>query len=101
MDDDLNFPRALSEFFSIIKKINILIKDHRISAENARVLLDEFKSVDAVMRIFNFSPKVLDPAVRELMETREAARIAGDFAKADRIREELRALGVKVRDDKI
>ena len=101
MDDDLNFPRALSEFFSIIKQINILIKDRGISAANARMLIDEFKNVDEVIRIFDFSPKALDPAVRKLMETREAARGVGDFEKADRIREELRALGVNIQDDKI
>ena len=101
MDDDLNFPKALSEFFNIIKKINILIKDRQINSDNARVLLDEFKNVDDVIRIFDFTPKEVDPGLRELMQTREAARNAGDFEKADRIREELRAQGVDIQDLKI
>lgn len=100
MDDDLNFPRALSEFFNIIKKINILIKGRQLSAANAAMLLDAFKGVDAVIRIFDFNPPELDPALRELMETREAARKAGDFETADQIRDQLRSLGVSVRDVK-
>jgi len=101
MDDDLNFPRALVDIFNIIKKINILIKDSQISADNAAVLVNAFASVDDVIKIFNFKPKELDPGLQELMKKREAARNTGDFEKADQIREELRALGVDVQDLKI
>ena len=101
MDDDLNFPRALVDIFNIIKKINILIKDRQISSDNAGVLLSAFASVDDVIKIFDFKPKELDPGLHELLKKREAARNAGDFEKADQIREELRALGVDVQDLKI
>ena len=101
MDDDLNFPRALVDIFNIIKKINILIKNSQISSGNAGVLLSAFASVDDVIKIFDFKPKELDPGLRDLIEKRVAARNAGDFEKADQIREELRALGVDVQDLKI
>ncbi|MDA3895292.1 MAG: cysteine synthase [Desulfobacteraceae bacterium] len=101
MDDDLNFPHALVSIFNIIKKINILIKDRQINFENAAVLLSAFQSVDDVIRIFDFKPRELDPGLQELMNKREAARTAGDFEKADQIREELRELGVDVQDLKI
>ena len=38
------------------------------------------------------------PAVLDLAEQRAAARTARDFAAADRLRDELRALGWEVRD---
>jgi len=101
MDDDLNFPHALVTIFNIIKKINILIKDRQINPDNAAALLSAFESVDDVIKIFDFKPKELDPGLKELVEKREAARNAGDFEKADQIREELRALGVDVQDLKI
>jgi cysteinyl-tRNA synthetase len=101
MDDDLNFPHALVSIFNIIKKINILIKDRQINFENAAVLLSAFQSVDDVIRIFDFKPRELDPGLQELTNKREAARNAGDFEKADQIREELRELGVDVQDLKI
>jgi cysteinyl-tRNA synthetase len=101
MDDDLNFPRALVDIFNIIKKINILIKNGQISSDNAGVLLSAFASVDDVIKIFDFKPKELGPGLRELLKKRDAARNAGDFEKADKIREELRALGVDVQDLKI
>jgi cysteinyl-tRNA synthetase len=101
MDDDLNFPRALVDIFNIIKKINILIKDRKINSDNAAVLLSAFQSVDDVIKIFDFKPKAVDPGLLDLMEKRTAARNAGDFEKADQIRETLRALGVDVQDLKI
>ena len=101
MDDDLNFPRALVVIFNIIKKINILIKDQQINSDNAAVLLSAFQNIDDVSRIFDFNPREVDPGLQELMEKREAARNAGDFEKADQIREKLRALGVDVQDLKI
>jgi cysteinyl-tRNA synthetase len=54
-----------------------------------------------VIRIFDFKPRELDPGLQELTNKREAARTAGDFEKADQIREELRELGVDVQDLKI
>jgi cysteinyl-tRNA synthetase len=39
-----------------------------------------------------------DEAARTLLERREAARAARDFAEADRLRDELNALGWAVRD---
>ncbi|MBC2717102.1 MAG: cysteine--tRNA ligase [Desulfobacteraceae bacterium] len=101
MDDDLNFPRALVVIFNIIKKINILIKDRQINSDNAAVLLSAFQSVDDVIKIFDFNPIEVDPGLRDLMGKREAARNAGDFEKADQIREELRALGINIQDLKI
>jgi len=39
-----------------------------------------------------------DEAARALLERREQARAARDFAEADRLRDELHALGWQVRD---
>ncbi len=39
-----------------------------------------------------------DATAVELLERREAARVARDFEQADRLREELAALGYEVRD---
>ncbi len=101
MDDDLNFPRALVDIFNIIKKINILIKDRKINSDNAAILLSAFASVDDVIKIFDFKSKKVDPGLLDLMEQRTAARNAGDFEKADQIRDALRALGIDVQDLKI
>ncbi|MEZ4549208.1 MAG: hypothetical protein R2874_01685 [Desulfobacterales bacterium] len=55
--------------------------------------------MDEVIRIFDFSPKALDPVVRKLMENLKPPA-AGDFESRPDL-EELRALGVNIQDDKI
>jgi len=101
MDDDLNFPRALVAIFKTLKKINTLIYNKKINTDSATKLIKAFKSVDKVVRIFNFNPMKVDPGLSELMKQREDARKTGDFEKADQIREKLRALGVDIQDKKI
>ncbi|MDO9265092.1 MAG: cysteine synthase [Desulfosalsimonadaceae bacterium] len=101
MDDDLNFPRALVDIFTAIKKINILISEGKIDADKATKLLNAFQNIDEVIRIFDFNPRQIDPCLIDLMHQREAARNAGDYEKADLIRETLRASGVDVQDEKI
>ncbi|RJP92561.1 MAG: cysteine--tRNA ligase [Desulfobacteraceae bacterium] len=101
MDDDLNFPRALVDIFTAIKKINVLIASDQIDAKEAAKLLSAFQNVDEVIRIFDFNPKQIDPGLQDLINQRDAARRAGDFEKADQIREALRTRGVDVQDEKI
>jgi len=43
----------------------------------------------------------ITPEIRQLIAEREAARIAKDWARADAIRDELKAMGVDVQDKKI
>lgn len=43
---------------------------------------------------------VITPEIQQLLDQREAARVAKDWAKADALREQLRVLGVEVQDRK-
>ena len=101
MDDDLNFPRALVDIFTAIKKMNILMADGKIDGNGAAKLIGAFQSIDEVMRIFDFGSRQIDDGLLDLIRQRDAAREAGDFEKADRIRETLRESGVDVQDEKI
>ena len=42
-----------------------------------------------------------NPEISQLLHRRKRARSEGDFQRADKIRERLRAMGVEVRDDKL
>ena len=101
MDDDLNFPSALAALFRCIRKINTLIRAEGLSPDDAAKILGALKSVDEVMRIFDFPADRMAPDIQSLMAEREDARKAGDFQRADRIRDELRRLGVAIQDTRI
>ena len=101
LEDDLNISAALAVIFKVVKEINRLVAGHQIAAEQVPAILSAFKSVDAVLGIFDFEPVHTDPNVRQLLDQRQAARQAKNWAKADALRQELEKLGVAVRDDKL
>jgi len=101
MDDDLNISAAMASIFKNIRKINVLVPEDRISTEDALKIVAEFKTIDTVLRIFNFEEPAADKEIRDLVRTRENARKNKNWALADQIRDRLKALGVSVRDGKI
>lgn len=101
MDDDLNFPAALAALFRCIRKINTLIRREGLSPDDAAKILGALNSVDEVMRIFDFPADEMAPDIQSLIAEREDARKAGDFERADRIRDLLRKQGVAIHDTRI
>jgi cysteinyl-tRNA synthetase len=101
MDEDLNISAALASIFKVVKRINLLITENRLDSSNARSLLDAFRKIDEVLRIFDFGQNAEDEKVKALLEKRREARQGGDWTLADRLRDELEAMGVHVRDEKL
>ena len=100
MDDDLNISGALAAVFKIVKRVNTLWQAGRIDRDTAERVLDGFRTIDAVLRVFDFQPVLETPQVQRLLAARDAARAGRDWALADRLRGELTQLGVTVRDGK-
>lgn len=98
MDDDLNTPRAMAGLFDMIKRINRLMDDNRISREDARRILEAAEGIDSVVGVFDFTPQRYSQDADALIRERRAARQAGDFEKADRLREQLSEMGISVHD---
>lgn len=94
MDDDLNVPRALAALFGL--------RDEVIAtppgAAAAREGLTFLEGVHAVLGVLDLSEPSVDEEVERLIERRNAARAARDFAESDRIRDELAAHGIVLED---
>jgi len=101
MDDDLNISAAMAALFGSVKKINILIRAKNIDAQGASKVLDVFRSIDTVLEWFEFDDDVDNPTVQTLINARDQARSEHNWALADRIRNQLRADGIIVQDDKL
>jgi cysteinyl-tRNA synthetase len=93
LDDDYNTPAAMAVVFDWIREAN--------RAEAGTVGSDDLGEMLGVLGLENLlaaSDSAVPAAVQELVALREAAREARDWAAADRLREEVRALGWEVRD---
>ena len=101
MEDDLKISGVVSSLLAHVKAINTLINQNRLDPDSAKTLLECFRDMDTVLRIFNFDKLVDYPEdIRKLLKDRERAREENNFELADRIREKLTALGVNVHDKK-
>ena len=89
--DDFNTPQALAAMFDWIREAN------RRAEPVGRADLVEMLSVLALENLAEPGSEA-GAEEQELLEQREAARRAGDYAEADRLREELRHRGWEVRD---
>jgi cysteinyl-tRNA synthetase len=101
MNDDLNISAALAAVFAIVRRVNRLLQEERLSRDDAAQLIDAFRKVDQVLKIFDFEPPLPSDDVAALIAARDAARAAKDWETADRLREELRARGMTVKDEKL
>ncbi len=98
MDDDLNTAGALGALFTLIRDANTAIDEGRISAGDAAGIRAALMKVDPVLDILPHRDETLDADVERMIEARNAARRARNFAESDRIRDELLARGIILED---
>jgi cysteinyl-tRNA synthetase len=98
LDDDLNISTALASIFKVVKKVNSLVQDGQIDAAGAGKIIDAFRSLDSVLNLLEFEDAAADPAVQAVIEERQRARAERNWPLADRLREQLREMGVVVQD---
>ncbi|MBS3808915.1 MAG: cysteine--tRNA ligase [Desulfobacterales bacterium] len=101
LDDDLNMPRAMAVVFRKIRQLNTMMAENRLGAEGAEKILSTFADIDRVLGIFDFTKKSLSPEIEALLKERREARRSKDFARADKIREQLEKAGIEIKDEKI
>ena len=100
MDDDLNTADAISAVFELVTAINTAVKDGA-SKEFAQKSLDTLMELANVLGLLQqtFEEEVvIDDELQALIDERQAARKAKNFARADEIRDELKARGLMLKD---
>src|SRR6185437_13112554 len=99
-DDDLNLPHGIGLVFDHVREANAALDDERAGPLNMAALHALLDDVDAHLDVIRAEEPGLAEEVERLIAEREAARKARDFARADRIRDELRGRGIALEDSK-
>ena len=98
MDDDLNTAGAIGAIFELVRDINTNLREP-VSKEFAGkmwALLDELTGVLGILR--KDEDSCVDSEIQSLIDQRQEARKNKDWATADRIRDELAAKGITLKD---
>ncbi len=97
MDDDLNTADALSAVFTLVRDINTAANGaSKQTLEAAAKLFDELTGVLGL--VYNRKSDDLDAEIEDLIAQRAAARKEKNWAKADEIRDKIKAMGIVLED---
>ena len=98
MEDDFNTADAIAAVFELVKFTNTQAGSGSTKAF-VKLLFDKITGLcDVLGLIVNKKEEVLDSVVEGLIEERQAARKAKDFARADEIRDQLASMGIILKD---
>ena len=98
MDDDFNTADAIAAIFELVKFINTST-DGESSKAYLSALHEQIRELcDVCGLIVDRKEEMLDEEIEKLIEERQAARKAKDFARADAIRNELLEKGIVLED---
>lgn len=98
MEDDFNTADAIAAIFDLVKHANTNAKADS-SKEYLQKIFDRMVELgDVLGLIIDKKEEVLDEDIEKLIEERQAARKAKDFARADAIRDELLEKGIVLKD---
>ncbi|TET52688.1 MAG: cysteine--tRNA ligase [Actinobacteria bacterium] len=124
MDDDFNTPIAISTIFNLIKEVNTLLdSEPKLNKENLKQLRVAYDAIVGSTELLGFSFKVKaeinleglknaykeisgkeattddrEDLEKEILDIRTQSREKKDFEKADKIRDELRKIGLQIKD---
>ena len=98
MEDDFNTADAVASVFDLVKYSNTTA-DAQSSKEYLKLLLNRLVSLtDVLGLVVDRKEEMLDDDIEKLIEERQAARKAKDFARADAIRDQLLEKGIILKD---
>ena len=99
MDDDLNTADGIAAVFDLVSDINTKIINKDVSKNVCQKAADMFDELTGVLGlVYNRKSNDINEDIEKLIEERQQARANKDWATADRIRDELKAQGITLKD---
>ena len=99
MDDDLNTADGIAAVFNLVSTINTEIINKEVSLNVCKKAAEMFDELTGVLGLlYNRKSNDIDNDIEKLIEQRQTARANKDWATADKIRDELKAKGIILKD---
>ena len=99
MDDDLNTADGIAAVFELARDINTLVVGKGVTKATAEYVAKIFDELTGVLGlVYNRKTETLDEDIDAMIEARTKARKEKNWAEADRIRDELKSMGIVLED---
>lgn len=99
MDDDLNTADGIAAVFNFVSTINTEIINKEVSLNVCKKAAEMFDELTGVLGLlYNRKLNDIDDDIEKLIEQRQTARANKDWATADKIRDDLKAKGIILKD---
>ena len=101
LNDDLNTPLALTAFYKLIREVNSLAADEKITQTSAEIILPEFERMSEILgiQILKVSDKEKNE-INQIIKKRDDYRMQKNYAQADNIREKISEKNIIFADHK-
>ena len=90
LNNDFNTPLALTAYYKLIREVNSLAAEEKITQASAKIILPEFERMSNILGIQIH--KVSDDEkneINQMIKKRDEYRVEKNYAQADKIRDEI------------
>ena len=90
LNNDFNTPVALTAYYKLIREVNSLAAEEKITQNHAKMILPEFERMSDILGIQIM--KVTDKEkneINQMIKKRDEYRIGKNYDEADKIRDEI------------
>ena len=101
LNNDFNTPLALAAYYKLIREVNSLAAEEKITQNSAKTILQEFERMSNILGIQIM--KVTDEEknqINEMIKKRDEYRVEKNYLEADRIRDEIASKNIIFIDHK-
>jgi len=90
LNNDLNTPLALTAFYKLIREVNSLAAEEKITQTSAEIILPEFERVSEILgfQILKVSDTEKNE-INQMIKKRDEYRVEKNYEHADKIRDEI------------